>query len=164
MADIPIEKKFHILSEITRASHFAWREAVVQCCPDVDPVDVVNKMWDITGIQTGTAYLKRLDPEKDMAKQVAASIVWSSQSMGEDAHLEEGAPGEWFVKHEGCPWHKWHDRLGLLPEDRPGCDAWFDATVRVINDKLGTHLKWETQAALPDGDDCCRRRFWVEDA
>ena len=164
MADIPIEKKFHILSEITRASHFAWREAVVQCCPDVDPVDVVNKMWDITGVQTGKAYLKRLDPEGDMAKQVAASIVWSSQSMGEDAHLEEGGPGEWFVKHEGCPWHKWHERLGLLPEDRPGCDAWFDATVRVINEKLGTNLKWETQAALPDGDDCCRRRFWVESA
>jgi L-2-amino-thiazoline-4-carboxylic acid hydrolase len=162
MADIPVEKKFAILTQIARASHFAWREAVVKCCPDVDPETVVNEMWDITGVQTGNAYAKRLDKDGDMAHQVAASVVWSSQSMGEDAILEQEKPGEAFVKHEGCPWFEWHKRLDLLPEDRPGCDAWFDATVRVINETLGTNVKWETQSALPDGDDCCRRRFWVD--
>ena len=81
--------------------------------------------------------------------------------MGEDAILEEREDGA-YVKHDGCPWHKWHEMLGLLPEDRPGCDAWFEATVRTINEGLGTNVKWETQRALPDGDDCCLRRFWVE--
>ena len=81
--------------------------------------------------------------------------------MGEDAIYEEDEGG-CYVKHDGCPWHRWHENLGLLPEDRPGCDAWFEATVRTVNEALGTDLKWETLAALPDGDDCCRRRFWTE--
>ena len=162
MPDIPIEKKFKILSEITRASHFAWREAVVKCCPDVDPQKVVDTMWDVTGIQTGKAYLKRLDAAGNLPEQVAKSIVWSSQSMGEDAIYEEDGDGNCFVKHDACPWHRWHESLGLLPEDRPGCDAWFEATVRTINEALGTDLKWETQAALPDGDDCCLRVIWED--
>ncbi len=163
MSDLPVEKKFAILTQIARASHFAWREAVVKCCPDVDPTTVVNAMWDITGVQTGQAYLKRLDPEGDLPRQIAASIVWSSKSMGEDAELVVEKEGEAFVKHEDCPWFHWHKRLDLLPEDRPGCDAWFDATVRVINESLGSNVKWETQCALPDGGGSCTRRFWVED-
>ena len=163
--DMPVEKKFEILSQITRASHFAWREAALKCCPDVDPQKLVNEMWDITGVQTGSAYVKRLKPGPDLPKQVASSIVWSSQSMGEDAVLEPGAnEGEWNVKHEGCPWHQWHERLGLLPEDQPGCDQWFQATVRTINEKLGTNVKCETLSSLPEGGDCCRRRIWQESA
>lgn len=162
-ADIPIEKKFKILVEINRASHFAWREAALRCCPGVDPQKLVNEMWDITGVQTGEAYLKRLDPSKDLAKQFAVSIAWSSQCMGEDAHVQEGEkPGECFVKHDGCPWHRWHENLGLLAEDRPGCDRWFEATIRTINEKLGTKIRFETLSALPDGGDCCLRRIWEE--
>jgi hypothetical protein len=151
--DIPVEKKFKILAEISRASHFAWREAALRCCPDVDPQKLVNEMWDITGVQTAEAYLKRLDPSKDLPKQIATSIAWSSQGK---------APGEAFVKHDGCPWHRWHENLGLLPEDRPGCDRWFEATIRTINEKFGTKIRFETLSALPDGGDCCLRRIWEE--
>ncbi len=161
--DIPIEKRFKVLVEITRASHFAWREAVQKCCPDIDPVEIVNEMWEITGVQTGTAYLKHIDPDGDLPRQVAASIVWSSQCMGENAKLEEGeAPGEWHVVHDGCPWHRWHAERDLLAEDRPGCDRWFAAAIRTINEHLGTSLTFETIASLPDGDDCCRRRIREE--
>jgi len=158
---IPVEKRFKVLVEINRASHFAWREAALRLCPDVDAGKLVNEMWKITGEQTADAYLERLDPDGDLAHQFAASIVWSSQCMGEDAVLEAGE-GEWFVTHEGCPWHRWHEKLGLLHEDRPGCDAWFAATIARINEKLGTKLRFETQSALPDGDAACRRRIWVE--
>ncbi len=161
-SDIPAEKKFQILTQISRASHFAWRAAVVKTCPDVDPVTVVNAMWDITGVETGQAYLKRLDPAGDVAKQFADSIVWSSQCMGEDAHVTSGEPGEYLVRHDGCPWHVWHTRLGLSAEDRPGCDQWFDAAIRTINAQLGTELRYETLSALPDGDNCCLRRIWEE--
>ena len=82
-----------------------------------------------------------------------------------DVLLESGsAPGEYFVKHRACPWHRWHEDLGLLPEDRPGCDRWFQATFRTINEKLGTRLRFETLSALPDGGDCCLRRIWEEKA
>ena len=165
MSDMPIEKKFKILSEITRASHFAWREAVLRCCPDVDAQKLVNEMWEITGVQTAEAYVKRLDPSASLAGQIAASIVWSSQCMGEDARLEEGdRPGEYLVRHVSCPWHRWHDGRGLLAEDRPGCDRWFTATFRTINEKLGVDLRFETLSALPEGDDCCLRRIWQEES
>jgi len=164
MADIPVEKKFNILCEITRAQHFAWHEAVAQLCPDVDTAEVTDKMWEVTGHQTAKAYLRRLDPNKPLAPQVASSIVWSSQCMGEDAALEitEGAD-EAFVRHSDCPWFHWHKRLDLLSEDRPGCDLWFSTAVSDINEALGTKLRMETQQALPDGDACCLRRFWVEE-
>jgi len=161
--DVPVEKKFEILCQITRASHFAWRQAVVEACPSVDPVDVVNKMWEITGHETARAYLKRLDPNISMPRQIADSISWSSVTMGEDAKVIDGSnENEVFVKHDECPWHNWHKRLGLLEEDRPGCDVWFFTLVEVINKELGTDVKIETQKALPDGDDCCLRRIWVE--
>ena len=69
---------------------------------------------------------------------------------------------EAFVRHEACPWFDWHKRLGLLEEDRAGCDCWFATTVDEINRKLGTALKVETLSTLPDGDAACVRRFWVE--
>jgi hypothetical protein len=163
--EIPVEKKFRVLVEISRASHFAWRDAVVRCCPDVDPGKIVDEMWAITGEQTGRAYLKHLDPAGDLAKQIASSIVWSSQCMGEDAWLEEGEkPGEYLVRHTACPWRDWHARRGLLAEDRPGCDRWFETAFHAVNEALGSKLRFETRSALPDGDDCCLRRIWVEKA
>ncbi len=164
MAEIPVEKKFAILCEITRAQHFAWHEAVKLMCPDADVAAVTDKMWEVTGHETARAYIKRLDKEKPLAPQMAKSIVWSSQCMGEAAEVEvtEGKD-EAFVRHADCPWVHWHKRLDLLHEDRPGCDLWFQTAVADVNEALGTKLRVETTKALPDGDDCCLRRFWVED-
>lgn len=162
--DIPVEKKFKILCEITRAQHFAWRQAVKEICPSVDPEDVVKKMWEITGHETAKAYMKKLDPQKPIPIQVAHSIVWSSQTMGEDAHVEEGSSRkEAFVRHDGCPWFDWHRRLNLLKEDQPGCDTWFETAVKDIAEKLGVNLRIETQKSLPEGGDACVRRIWIEE-
>ncbi|MCP4872238.1 MAG: hypothetical protein GY898_26345 [Proteobacteria bacterium] len=163
MSDKPLQHRFDVLCQITRAQHFAWRAAVADLCPDVDPAAVTDKMWELTGVQTGAAYAKRLDRSKPIAAQVAASIVWSSECMGEDAIVEigEGAD-EAFVRHHDCPWFHWHKRLDLLAEDRPGCDMWFSTSVDRVNEACGTTLRVETLEALPDGDSCCLRRFWVE--
>jgi len=164
MSEIPIDKKFKILTEITRAQHFAWHEAVKQMCPGVDVARVTDKMWEITGHETARAYIKRVDHGKPLAPQVAGSIVWSSQCMGEDAVLEvTQGKDEAFVRHADCPWFHWHRRLDLLHEDRPGCDLWFQTAVEDVNAALGTRLRVETLEALPDGQPCCLRRFWVED-
>ncbi len=161
--DTAIEKRFQILVEINRASHFAWRQAVQRLHPEADLRNLVCEMWDVTGVQTAEGYLRRLDTSKELAPQIAGSIVWSSRCMGEDAQVEPGATsGECFVKHTSCPWFRWHDRNGLLHEDRPGCDRWFEATIRTINEKLGTSVRFETLSALPDGDECCLRRIWAE--
>lgn len=163
-SEIPINKKFDILCEITRAQHFAWREAVLAVAPDLDPQSLVNKMWEITGAQTAKAYLKHIDPEKPLAMQIAKLIASSSACMGEDAATEQGEGDDAFVRHDDCPWFHWHKRLDLLQEDRLGCDVWFCSTVDGINAALGTSVKVETKCALPSGDDCCRRRIWVEPA
>lgn len=161
--DLPLEKKFGILVEICRSSHFAWREAVLRTCPGADIQSIVNEMWDVTGVQTAESYLKHMDRSQPLAEQVAASIVWSSRCMGEDADLEDGdRPGEYLVRHDVCPWFRWHDKLNLLPEDRPGCDRWFEAAIRTINEYLGSKLRFETVSALPEGGDCCLRRIWEE--
>jgi len=159
---IPIEQRFKVLCEIVRAQHFAWREAALAMAPDVDPVELGNKMWEITGVQTGKAYLKRLNPDMPLAPQVANSIAWSSQCMGEDAVVEQGEGDEAFVRHRDCPWYHWHKRLDILDEDQPGCDMWFSTAVTQINEALGTNLKIETQCSLPAGGDCCLRRLWTE--
>jgi hypothetical protein len=160
--DVPVEERFRVLCEITRAQHFAWREAALALAPQLDPVALTKKMWEITGRQTAKAYLKRLDPEQPLAPQVARSLAWSSACMGEDATVEPGEGDEAFVRHHDCPWCRWHERLGLLAEDRPGCDTWFRTVVDAIGEALETSLRVETISALPDGGDCCLRRIWVE--
>ena len=160
--DIPIETRFKVLCEIVRAQHFAWREAALALAPGLDPEELANEMWKITGVQTAKAYLKRIDRSKPLALQVAQSIAWSSLCMGEDARVESGKGDEAFVRHADCPWFHWHKRLGVLKEDQPGCDTWFFTTVAEINKALGTNVKIETQRSLPTGGDCCLRRVWVE--
>jgi len=160
--DIPIEKRFKVLCEIVRAQHFAWREAALALAPDLDPEELGNKMWEITGVQTARAYLKRLDRDKPLAPQVAQAIAWSSVCMGEDAVVEQGEGDEAFLKHNDCPWYHWHKRLDLLSEDQPGCDTWFRTTVAEVNKALGTNLKIETQRSLPAGGNCCLRRIWMD--
>jgi len=160
--DIPLEKRFKVLCDIVRAQHFAWREAALSLAPELDPVELTNRMWELTGRQTAQAYLKRLDPHQPLARQVAEAIAFSSQCMGEDAQVEDGQGDEAFVRHADCPWFHWHKRLDLLREDQPGCDTWFNVTVAEINRALGTRIRVETQASLPGGGNCCLRRIWVE--
>ena len=91
--DLPIEKKFRILVEITRASHFAWREAALKRCPDVDPGELVNEMWDINGQREVRDPLairdalrpsrrRRLLPAEDLARgEVSSSpVFWFRRS------------------------------------------------------------------------------------
>ncbi|MDQ7780723.1 MAG: FAD-dependent oxidoreductase, partial [Planctomycetota bacterium] len=161
--EIPLEKRFGILAQITRATHFAWREAATNLAPNVKPYDFVKLFWEITARDTAKGYLRQLDPAKPLPRQIAQSLVWSSVAMGEDAKLVLGKDdNEAFVIHDGCPWFEWHERLKLLEEDQPGCDAWFIKTVEHINQKFGTNVKIETLKSLPNGDDTCTRRIWVE--
>ena len=176
MSHNPVEKRFSILCEIVRAQHFAWRDAVQELCPNVDPTEVVARMWEITGHKTASAYLKRIDASGPLAAQVARSIVWSSESMGEHAVVETPDEAdtnqrtstphredEAFVRHLECPWFRWHERQQLLEEDKPCCDLWFQTIVSDINKSLGTKLRVETLEALPEGGSCCLRRLWVEE-
>ena len=162
MGDDRLKHSFDILCQITRAQHFAWREAVAEFLPEADVPAVVGRMWEITGEQTGAAYAKRIDVDAPIAPQIAKSIVWSSESMGEDAVVEIGESGDAYVRHTDCPWFDWHKRKGQLAEDRPGCDAWFQSTIDRVNRDHGCDVRFETLETLPDGGSCCLRRIWAE--
>jgi hypothetical protein len=157
------EKHFSVLCQIQRAQHFAWREAVAQLGADAGAC--VDRMWEVTGRETARAYAKRLDPSRPLAPQVAECIVWSSRCMGEDAVVEsptgDSSHGA-FVRHRACPWFEWHQKMGLLEEDRRGCDIWFSSVMAELNRALGTRLRCETLGTLPEGNASCLRRIWQD--
>jgi len=154
-------KRFEVLCEITRAQHFAWHAAVRKVCPAADPLAVTLEMWRVSGNATGRAYMKRINRSLPIAPQIAAGIRWSSDCMGEDASVEPGgSEREAFVVHRACPWQRWHEREGLVAEDRPGCDEWFRATIEAVNASCGSRVQFETLETLPEGGATCRRRLW----
>jgi len=156
-------KKFEILSSIMRASHFEWRRAVMWLCPDLDPIEIVKKYWEEVGKDTAKFYLTKIDPEKDLAEQVAGLYVASSVAMGEDAEVAEKSPeGHSQARHKNCPWFTWHKKQGLEEEDIAGCDQWLETVVKEINSAMGRSLRFETVESLPGGDKCCLRKFWEE--
>lgn len=156
-----IKRKFDVLADIMRASHFEWRRAVMELYPDTDPKELVKRYWEEVGKDTAKYYLKKIDPTKTLAEQVAALFVSSSIAMGEDAEVVSKADdGGVCVRHNNCPWYRWHKKENLLAEDRLGCDHWFKTVVEEINKALGTSLCFETTENLPEGGKCCLRRFW----
>lgn len=158
-----IQKRFSVLCQIQRAQHFAWREAVAQLGADAGAC--VDRMWGLTGRDTARAYASRLDASQPLAPQVAACIAWSSQCMGEDAVVESAqgdSSSEALVRHRACPWFDWHQKLGLLEEDRRGCDIWFASVMAELNRTFGSRLRCETLASLPEGSGSCLRRIWED--
>lgn len=156
-------KRFEVLAEIMRASHFEWRRAALAACPGLDPVALVKRYWEEVGKDTAKYYLKRIDPAGDLAEQVAELFVASSQVMGEDAEVVERSPdGRVQVRHRSCPWFDWHKRESLLPEDQVGCDHFLETVVDEVNAALGTSLRFATVESLPAGQGGCLRRFWEE--
>jgi hypothetical protein len=162
--DIPIEKKFNMLSQIQRMSHFEWLQAAMHFAkPGTTELELVKKFWEIVGHDTSKGYIKHMDTKKPLPRQIAENFVFSSRSMGEDAVLVEGENDkESFAQHNGCPWFDWHKRLNKLDQDQPGCDMWLEAFMDDINKKFGTKVKWATTKSIPKGDKICLRRFWVE--
>jgi hypothetical protein len=156
------KKKYEVLSNILHVSHFEWRRAALAACPGLDPLELIKRYWEEVGKDTAKYYLKKIDPDQDLAAQVAELFVSSSVAMGEDAEVVNAPAGESQVVHNDCPWVHWHRRQGLLEEDQPGCDHWFKTVVNQINEALGRTLRFETVEALPGGAQCCRRRFWEE--
>lgn len=153
------EQKFNALCQITRASHFEWREAFIKMFPNMDPMEAVLKYWGIVGHDTAKAYLKKVDRNKPIAPQIAKMIVNSSLAMGETATMTVESNGNVRLVHSACPWYDWHKKYDALEEDQPGCDCWFQTIVEDVNQELGTHIQVETISSLPHGDDNCTRIF-----
>ena len=160
MAKYTLEQKFKTLCQITRASHFEWRETFQKMYPDADIKEAVLKYWEVVGHDTAKAYLRNIDRTKPIAPQIAEQIVDSSLAMGETAEIIKGDNDlELYVEHNDCPWLKWHQKYNAEDEDRIGCDKWFATIVDDINKELGTSISFETLSTLPDGDKSCKRIF-----
>jgi len=156
------EQKFNALCQITRASHFEWREAFIKMFPDTDPKEAVLKYWEIVGHDTAKAYLKRIDRTKPIAPQIAEMIVNSSLAMGENAEMKEESNGKVLLIHSACPWFDWHKKYDAIEEDQPGCDCWMQTIVQDVNREVGSQIQVKTISSLPNGDHNCTRIFTEE--
>ena len=157
-------KKFDLLANIKRASHFEWRRAVLALCPGLSASELVMRYWEEVGKDTAKFYLTKIDGALPMAQQVAALVVSSSVAMGETAEvLNAASEGRYYVRHTECPWYVWHKREDLLHEDQLGCDHWLKTVIQEINTALGTSLRFRTVESLPGGGTSCLRLLWEED-
>ena len=152
-----LEQKFKALCQITRATHFEWRETFVKMYPDRDPLEAILIYWEIVGHDTAKAYLKAIDREKPVVPQLVKMLVDSSLAMGENAKMEKGEGDEAYQDHQGCPWVEWHEKHNALREDQPGCDCWISTIIKDFNKELGTKIEFETLCSIPEGDESCKR-------
>ena len=81
--------KYEALQNINRATWYEWREAAIECArPDVKPIDLVLKAWEVVGHDTAKAYFGMLDVSKpSFIEDIAKCIVMSSTMMGENAKV-----------------------------------------------------------------------------
>lgn len=159
-----LEQKFKALCQITRASHFEWRETFIRMFPDMDPKEAVLIYWETVGHDTAKAYLKKINRDKPIVPQIAQLIVDSSLAMGEDARvIESEDENEIFIEHLECPWFEWHKKHNALAEDQPGCDLWIETILEDLNKELGTNIIFKTLGSLPNGDTGCRRILKSQD-
>jgi hypothetical protein len=161
-----LRKNFNLLAAIVRAQWYEWREAALHYArPDVRPLDLVLKAWEIVGHDTAKSYLKRLRNSPTLLKDLAGCIVFSSTLMGEDAKVIGGEkPNEVFVRWDRCPWPEFAKRYNApLEEDLLGCDKWLQTVVEDINKFFNVKIKIETLKAIPLGDGICLRRLFLEE-
>jgi len=160
-----LRRMLDMMMGIDHASHFEWREAALACArPELKPMDIALKYWEIVGHDTAKAYFYALNASSPtFEKDVARAITVSALAMGEDTKFIEGrTPKEAWVRWDRCPWREWHRRYNAVEECRPGCDKWMEAIINDLNIFFGKNLRWATLRALPEGDDCCLRRIWTE--
>jgi hypothetical protein len=158
--------KFEALQNINRATWYEWRQAALEYArPDVEPLELVLKAWEVVGHDTAKAYFGMLDVSKPtFIEDIAKCIVMSSTMMGENAKIvKSDNPNEVFVQWDRCPWPEFARRYDVpMEEDVLGCDKWFQTVIEDINQLFNTKVTLETQKAIPRGDGACVRRISME--
>ena len=158
--------KFEALQNINRATWYEWRQAAIECArPDITPLDLVLKAWEVVGHDTAKAYFGMLDVSKpSFLEDIARCIVMSSTMMGENARIvKSDNPNEVFVHWDRCPWPEFARRYEVpMEEDVLGCDKWFQTVIEDINQLFNTKVTLETLKAIPRGDGACVRRLAME--
>ena len=72
-------KRFELLANIMRASHFEWRRAVASLCPDLDSTEAVKRYWEEVGKDTAAFYLKKIDAKiKEIDSEISSCAVRES--------------------------------------------------------------------------------------
>ena len=158
--------KFEALQNINRATWYEWRQAAIECArPEISPLELVLKAWEVVGHDTAKAYFGMLDVSKpSFLEDIAKCIVMSSTMMGENAKIVKSEnENEVFVQWDRCPWPEFARRYDVpMEEDVLGCDKWFQTVIEDINQLFNTKVKLETTKAIPRGDGCCVRRITME--
>lgn len=148
-----MERNWRSMIRITHDFFHCWRRAVEEKLGKEAADEVQMRFWELVGVGTGNMYLERGGGPEDL-EQLAFTMLRASQVMGETARAAQDG-GDTLLVHDACPWMDSFRDYGAENACQPGCDAWFQATMRTISPKVSV----VTESALPAGDATCTRRF-----
>jgi hypothetical protein len=150
----------------TRTMFYQMRQALLEVAgPDVNPLDLGVKAWEIIGKDMGKAYLPRMNLLKGiegLMMNVARAYQGLWTTNGAVVRIEKGEKAnDLFITWERCPWPTSAKEHGAsMKEDLQGCDKYLQAFLVEVNAFLGTNMKIETLKAIPSGDGVCLRRLY----
>ena len=150
-----LEKDWRSMIFIAHDFFHRWRQVVEEKYGTDEAAVLVNRFWELVGVGTGEAYLKRGKGTDDLAAIVKA-MVRASLVMGESAKMEQSGE-DYLLIHDSCPWIDSSKDYGAPGQCQAGCDQWFETAIKTISPKIGV----KTESCLAAGQNTCTRRYSI---
>lgn len=149
-----LERDWKTMILIAHDFFHSWRQVLYRQYGESVTEELTLGFWEQVGKKTAAQYARgKIDPQN--VEQVARGAARSSEIMGETVSVRQDGEA-WLLIHDACPWTDTYKKAGFEGKCRPGCDRWFESTVRALSPGLAV----ETLACLASGDNQCVRKFY----
>lgn len=149
-----LEREWKTMVKIAHDFFHNWRQAVCEKYGDQDLEELTLRFWELVGKNTAAQYARAGIDGCDV-ERIARAAGRSSEIMGETVRVEPDGEA-WLLLHDACPWIDSYRKAGFEGKCGPGCQRWFEATVKGLSPDLAV----DTLACLAEGDKQCVRRFY----
>ncbi len=153
---------------VTKSTHYEWRQTALELAgPNVNPIDITLKFWEIAGKDIAKNFLPILSilkGEEALMMNLARALAGTGIANGAVVKVEKGeGPHEIFLKWERDPWPIFAKRYGAsMEEDLLGADKFLQTIVSEVNLFFNTNFKLETLKAIQKGDGISLRRLYQD--
>ncbi len=153
---------------VTKSTHYQWRRTALELAgPNVNPIDVTLKFWEIAGKDIAKNFLSALSilkGEETLMMNLARALAATGIANGAVVKVEKGeSPDEIWLKWERDPWPIFAKRYGAsMEEDLLGADKFLQTIVSEVNLFFNTNFKLETLKAIQKGDSTTLRRLYKD--
>lgn len=148
-----LEKDWRSMIFIAHDFFHRWRQVVEEKYGTEEAAALTNRFWELVGVGTAEAYLRRGKGAVDLSAIVKA-MVRASLVMGESAKMEQSGE-DYLLVHDSCPWIDSFKNYGAPGQCQAGCDRWFETAIKTISQNISV----KTESCLADGVDTCTRRY-----